>query len=82
MSSLRLSDAEIAELCDLTQPAAQERHLRRQFPGLPIRRRSNGKVLILRADAQKYIHAENIEEIQAQPAYEVTQPRKYFSPTR
>lgn len=49
--TLRLSDAEIAELCDpLVQAAAQERYLRGLFPNLPIRKRSNGKLLILRAD--------------------------------
>ena len=49
MSSLFLSDAEVAEICaPLTQPAAQIRYLRREL-GLQVKQKPNGKPLVLRS---------------------------------
>lgn len=52
VSSLFLTDAEVAEICaPLTQHAAQARYLRNVLK-LPVRLRPNGKPLVLRGDVE------------------------------
>lgn len=66
--TLRLSDDEIADLCEpLVQAAAQERYLRGLFPTLPIRKRSNGRLLILRADWDALGTAPNVRSVTQAP---------------
>ncbi|CAN7516335.1 DUF4224 domain-containing protein [Acidovorax sp. LjRoot129] len=68
-----LTDAEIVEMCaPLEQPAAQCRHL--ESLGLLVRRKPNGRPLLMRSELDRVLGATRITVQAAAPAPSMTTP--------